>query len=199
MHTRQHNVRYMTVTAMLSAVAFALMFFEFSIPFLVPSFIQMDLSELPALIGSFAMGPLYGVIICLIKNLIHLLITTTGGVGELSNFILGAAFVLPAGLIYQRKKTKKNAVIGSVLGAAFMALLSVASNYFIVYPVYTAFLPMDTILAMYQEILPSADTLLKCLVIFNMPFTFVKGMLSVIITLLIYKHISPIIKGVSNK
>ena len=199
MHTRQHNVRYMTVTAMLSAVAFALMFFEFSIPFLVPSFIQMDLSELPALIGAFAMGPWYGVIICLIKNLIHLLITTTGGVGELSNFILGAAFVLPAGLIYQRKKTKKNAVIGSVLGAAFMALLSVASNYFIVYPVYTAFLPMDTILAMYQEILPSADTLLKCLVIFNMPFTFVKGMLSVIITLLIYKHIPPIIKGVSNK
>ena len=199
MHTRQHNVRYMTVTAMLSAVAFALMFFEFSIPFLVPSFIQMDLSELPALIGAFAMVPWYGVIICLIKNLIHLLITTTGGVGELSNFILGAAFVLPAGLIYQRKKTKKNAVIGSVLGAAFMALLSVASNYFIVYPVYTAFLPMDTILAMYQEILPSADTLLKCLVIFNMPFTFVKGMLSVIITLLIYKHISPIIKGVSNK
>lgn len=199
MHTRQHNVRYMTVTAMLSAVAFALMFFEFSIPFLVPSFIQMDLSELPALIGAFAMGPWYGVIICLIKNLIHLLITTTGGVGELSNFILGAAFVLPAGLIYQRKKTKKNAVIGSVLGAAFMALLSVASNYFIVYPVYTAFLPMDTILAMYQEILPSADTLLKCLVIFNMPFTFVKGMISVIITLLIYKHISPIIKGVSNK
>lgn len=199
MHTRQHNVRYMTVTAMLSAVAFALMFFEFSIPFLVPSFIQMDLSELPALIGAFAMGPWYGVIICLIKNLIHLLITTTGGVGELSNFILGAAFVLPAGLIYQRKKTKKNAVIGSVLGAAFMAFLSVASNYFIVYPVYTAFLPMDTILAMYQEILPSADTLLKCLVIFNMPFTFVKGMLSVIITLLIYKHISPIIKGVSNK
>lgn len=199
MHTRQHNVRYMTVTAMLSTVAFALMFFEFSIPFLVPSFIQMDLSELPALIGAFAMGPWYGVIICLIKNLIHLLITTTGGVGELSNFILGAAFVLPAGLIYQRKKTKKNAVIGSVLGAAFMALLSVASNYFIVYPVYTAFLPMDTILAMYQEILPSADTLLKCLVIFNMPFTFVKGMLSVIITLLIYKHISPIIKGVSNK
>ena len=199
MHTRQHNVRYMTVTAMLSAVAFALMFFEFSIPFLVPSFIQMDLSELPALIGAFAMGPWYGVIICLIKNLIHLLITTTGGVGELSNFILGAAFVLPAGLIYQRKKTKKNAVIGSVLGAAFMALLSVASNYFIVYPVYTAFLPMDTILAMYQEILPSADTLLKCLVIFNLPFPFVKGMLRVLITLLIYKHISPIIKGVSNK
>ncbi len=199
MHTKRPNIRYMTVTAMLSAVAFALMFFEFSIPFLVPSFIQMDLSELPALIGAFAMGPWYGVLICLIKNLIHLLITTTGGVGELSNFILGAAFVLPAGMIYQRKKTKKNAIIGSFLGAAFMAVLSVLSNYFIVYPAYTAFMPMDTILAMYQEILPGADTLLKCLVIFNMPFTFVKGLFSVVITLLIYKHISPIIKGVSNK
>ena len=199
MHTKSPNIRYMTVTAMLSAVAFALMFFEFSIPFLVPSFIQMDLSELPALIGAFAMGPWYGVLICLIKNLIHLLITTTGGVGELSNFILGAAFVLPAGMIYQRKKTKKNAIIGSFLGAAFMAVLSVFSNYFIVYPAYTAFMPMDTILAMYQEILPGADTLLKCLVIFNMPFTFVKGLFSVVITLLIYKHISPIIKGVSNK
>lgn len=199
MHTKRPNIRYMTVTAMLSAVAFALMFFEFSIPFLVPSFIQMDFSELPALIGAFAMGPWYGVLICLIKNLIHLLITTTGGVGELSNFILGAAFVLPAGMIYQRKKTKKNAIIGSFLGAAFMAVLSVFSNYFIVYPAYTAFMPMDTILAMYQEILPGADTLLKCLVIFNMPFTFVKGLFSVVITLLIYKHISPIIKGVSNK
>lgn len=197
--TKGWNVRYMTMTAMLSAVAFALMFFDFSIPFLVPSFIEMDLSELPALIGSFAMGPWYGVLICLVKNLIHLFMTSTGGVGELSNFILGAAFVLPAGLIYQRKKSKKNAIIGSFVGAASMALLSVVSNYFIVYPVYTAFMPMDTILAMYQEIWPGADTLLKCLVIFNMPFTFVKGMISVVITLFIYKHISPIIKGVSEK
>lgn len=197
--TKGWNVRYMTMTAMLSAVAFALMFFDFSIPFLVPSFIEMDLSELPALIGSFAMGPWYGVLICLVKNLIHLFMTSTGGVGELSNFILGAAFVLPAGLIYQRKKSKKNAIIGSFVGAASMALLSVVSNYFIVYPAYTAFMPMDTILAMYQEIWPGADTLLKCLVIFNMPFTFVKGMISVVITLFIYKHISSIIKGVSEK
>ena len=91
------SIRYMTVTAMLSAVAFILMFLDFSVPFM-PPFIKMDLSELPALIGSFAMGPLCGVLICLIKNVLHLFITTTGGVGELSNFLLGAAFVLPAGL-----------------------------------------------------------------------------------------------------
>ncbi|MCF2642981.1 MAG: ECF transporter S component [Lachnospiraceae bacterium] len=193
--TKHFNVRYMTMTAMLSAVAFVLMFLDFNVPFM-PSFISMDFSELPALIGSFAMGPWYGVVICFVKNLLHLLMTSTGGVGELSNFILGTAFVLPAGLLYGHKKSKKNAMIGSILGAAFMAVLGVASNYFVVYPVYTAFMPMDTIIAMYQAICPSVDTLLECLVIFNMPFTFLKGMCSVGITFLIYKHISPIIKGI---
>ena len=192
------NVRYMTMTAMLSAVAFVLMFLEFNVPFM-PSFIKMDLSELPALIGAFAMGPASGVIICLIKNLLHLLMSTTGDVGELSNFILGALFVIPAGLMYKKKKGRKSALIGSLIGAVVMAVVSVFSNYFIVYPVYTAFMPMDTIISMYQAILPSADTLLKCLVIFNMPFTFVKGLINVIITFLIYKHISPIIKGTQGK
>ena len=192
------NVRYMTMTAMLSAVAFVLLFLEFNVPFM-PSFIKMDLSELPALIGAFAMGPASGVIICLIKNLLHLLMSTTGGVGELSNFILGALFVIPAGLMYKKKKGRKSALIGSLIGAVVMAVVSVFSNYFIVYPVYTAFMPMDTIISMYQAILPSADTLLKCLVIFNMPFTFVKGLINVIITFLIYKHISPIIKGTQGK
>ena len=192
------TVRYMTMTAMLSAVAFVLMFLEFNVPFM-PSFIKMDLSELPALIGAFAMGPASGVIICLIKNLLHLLMSTTGGVGELSNFILGALFVIPAGLMYKKKKGRKSALIGSLIGAVVMAVVSVFSNYFIVYPVYTAFMPMDTIISMYQAILPSADTLLKCLVIFNMPFTFVKGLINVIITFLIYKHISPIIKGTQGK
>lgn len=192
------NVRYMTMTAMLSAVAFVLMFLEFSVPFM-PSFIKMDLSELPALIGAFAMGPLSGVVICLIKNLLHLLMSTSGGVGELSNFLLGALFVLPAGAMYKKKKGRKTALIGSLVGAVVMAVVSVATNYFIVYPVYEAFMPMDTIIAMYQAILPSADNLLKCLVIFNMPFTFVKGLINVIITFLIYKHISPIIKGTQGK
>lgn len=204
MKTKQANkagerlkIRYLTMTAMLSAIAFILMFFQFSVP-LIPSFVKMDLSELPALIGAFAMGPVYGVLICLIKNVLHLTITSTGGVGELSNFILGAAFVLPAGIFYSRKKTKTMAFTGAIVGAIFMAIVSVISNYYIVYPFYTAFMPMDTIIRAYQVIWPGADTLLKCLVVFNMPFTFVKGLLSVVITLLIYKHISKFIHGASN-
>lgn len=189
------SVRYIAVTAMLSAVAFILMFCDFPIPFLIPDFIEMDVSELPALIGAFAMGPMCGVLVCLVKNLLHLMITSTGGVGELSNFLLGASFVLTAGLVYKHKKSRKNAVIGAVLGAAVMAAFSVVSNYFLTYPVYYNFMSEDMVLALYRAILPSVENILQCLIIFNMPFTFVKGLLSAGITFLIYKHISPILKG----
>ena len=154
----------------------------------MPSFIQMDLSELPALIGSFALGPVCGVVVCLVKNLLHLMITTRDLV----------SFVLPAGLIYRKMKSKKGAVIGSLVGAVIMALVSFPSNYFIMYPVYENFMPMDTIIAAYQLILPSADELWKCLLIFNVPFTFVKALFSVVITMLVYKKLSPILKGTQN-
>jgi len=189
------SVRYIAVTAMLSAVAFILMFLDFPIPFLIPDFIEMDVSELPALIGAFAMGPMCGVLVCLVKNLLHLLITSTGGVGELSNFLLGASFVLTAGLVYKHKKSRKSAVLGAVLGAAVMGAFSVLSNYFLTYPVYYNFMPEEMVLSLYQAILPSVESILQCLIIFNMPFTFVKGLLSAGITFAIYKHISPILKG----
>lgn len=194
MRKKTVDTRTIAMTGMLSAIAFILMYCQFNVP-LMPSFIAMDLSELPALIGSFAMGPVAGVVICLVKNLLHLMRTSTGGVGELSNFILGAAFVFTAGMIYKHKKTKKMAVIGSVVGAIVMALFSLPSNYFFVYPVYTNFMPIEAIIGAYQAIYPGADSLLDCLIIFNMPFTFIKAMISVIITLLVYKRLSPIIKG----
>lgn len=188
------NVRCLTVTAMLSAVGFILMFLEFSVPFM-PGFIKMDLSELPALIGAFSMGPMCGVMVCLIKNLLHLFVSSTGGVGELSNFILGASFVLPAALIYRHKKNRKSALLGSVLGAVVMGIFSIFSNYFITYPVYYNFMPKEAILAAYQAILPSVKSILQCLICFNMPFTMIKGLFSVAITFLIYKPISPVLKG----
>jgi riboflavin transporter FmnP len=190
------DVRKMTVTAMLSAIAFVLMFLDTAVP-IMPSFIKLDLSELPALMAAFALGPVWGVIVCLIKNLLHLLMTQTGGVGELSNFILGAAFVLPAGLIYHHKKTKKNAIIGALLGAVIMGAISFPSNYFIVYPVYYNFMPKEVIVAAYQALVPFAtiDSIAKCLLFFNVPFTVVKGLLSAIITVLIYQPLRPLLKG----
>ena len=189
------NVRKLTGTAMLSAVAYVLMFLEFPIPFLIPPFIKMDFSELPALLASFAYGPLWGVAVCLIKNLIHLMNTQSGGVGELSNFILGAVFVAAAGIVYIKFHTKKGALAGSLIGAVVMGVVSVFTNYYVVYPIYTQFMPMEAIIGAYQLILPSVKDLWQCLLIFNLPFTVVKGLISVFVTMLIYKPLHRVLKG----
>ena len=193
--TNRNGIRYLTVTAMLSAVAYVLMFIDFPIPFLIPSFIQMDISELPALVGAFAFGPVCGVLICLVKNLLHLFITSTGGVGELCNFLLGATFVLAAGLIYKHKKSKKNALIGALVGAVLMGIISVPLNYFLTYPIYYNFMSKEAILEAYRAIIPSMKNILQCLICFNMPFTIAKGLICTGVTMLIYKHLSPILKG----
>lgn len=192
---RKDNVRYIAVTGVLSAIAFLLMLIEIPVPMLIPSFVKFDFSDLPALIGAFAMGPVCGILIELIKNLLHVFISGSFGVGELCNFMLGAVFAGVAGAVYGKNKTKKRAVIGSIAGAVSMALFSVPSNYFITYPFYYQFMPEETILAMYQAIIPSMKSILQSLLVFNMPFTFVKGMIDVLVTFLIYKKVSPLLHG----
>ena len=189
---RNNNTQFITVCGLFGAVSAVLMFFSFNVP-LMPSFIKMDFSELPALLASFSYGPLAGVAVCAIKNLINVFATTTGGVGELSNFMLGSMFVIPAGLIYKKFKTKKGACAGALIGALVMATVSVFTNYYVVYPVYTIFMPMETIIGMYSAIYP-VENLWQALIIFNMPYTFIKGMVNVVIAMWIYKPLSPIFK-----
>ena len=189
------NIRKLSVTALLAAVSSVLMFINFAVPMFMPPFIKLDFSELPALLGSFALGPVYGVLVSLIKNLINLPFTTTGGVGELSNFIISTSFVFVAGLIYKKFKNRAGALIGSVAGALAAALLSIFTNFYITYPFYTNFMPMDAIIGMYQAINSNINSLIEALIWFNMPFTFVKCMCSVVISFIIYKKISPILKG----
>ena len=186
------RVRALTVTAMLSAIAFVLMFLDFSVP-LIPSFVKMDISELPALLAAFALGPVYGMVVCLVKNLIHLMVTSTAGAGELCNFLLGASFVIPAGLLYRRMKSRKGALIGVLIGSVIMALFSIPLNYYVTYPIYANFMPIDAILSMYQAIRPSVNSLLECLIVFNAPFTLVKGLIDAVLCFLIYKSLSPIL------
>ncbi|MDE7220667.1 MAG: ECF transporter S component [Oscillospiraceae bacterium] len=205
--SRTHRI---AVTAMLSAAATVLMFLEFPIPFLIPSFVELDFSELPALLAAFSLGPVSGVIVCLVKNVIKgLLFSGTGGVGEMCNFLLGICLVIPAGLIYRYKKTRSGALIGALAGAVIMAVCSVPLNYFISYPVYTKFLPIDVIISMYQEIVqsfngllaragapfafPPVNGLLSCLIAFNAPFTLLKGLLDTVLCFLIYKPLSPLL------
>ena len=193
----RNRTHKLTVTAMLSAVAFILMFIEFPIPALIPSFVKLDISDLPELLAAFSLGPVYGVAVTFLKNLLHIVFkgTSSAYVGELCNFLLGAVFSLVAGFIYQRKKSRKSALIGAIIGAALMAIVSVPMNYYVVYPAYVVCygMPLEAIIGMYQAILPSADSLIKCLTIFNMPFTFCNGMLDVLLCFLIYKPLSPLL------
>ncbi len=195
---KKETIRALSVTGIMSACGFILMTLEFPLPFIIPSFIKFDFSELPALITSFAFGPLYGILVCFVKNLLHMLFFfgSSMGVGELSNFLLGAVFVGVSGAVYKRNRTRKGALIGSVSGAVLMAVISVFTNAFIVYPAYTVIygMPMDAIIGMYKAILPSANTLIKALLIFNLPFTFFKGILDSAICFIIYKKLSPILK-----
>ena len=182
---------------MLIAVSVVLQFLEFSIP-LIPSFVKLDISDIPALIGSFIMGPLYGVAIEFVKNILHLPFGTSSGVGEICNFLFGAVFVFVAGIVYKKIHTRKGAVLGSVLGALAMAALSLPMNYFFVYPAYVVIfrMPLDAIIEAYEAILapiadkPTSNSLLNCLIVFNLPFTFLKGILEAAICYVIYKPIS---------
>lgn len=197
---QKRKTHHLAVAAMLTAIAFVLQFVEFSIP-IMPVFVKLDISDLPALLGTFSLGPVYGVAIQLVKNILHIPFGTSAGVGELSNFLLGAVFVGVAGLFYKRHKTRKNALIGSIVGAVAMALVCLPINYFLVYPAYVVVygLPLDAIVGMYEAILgsvahvPTDNALLNCLLVFNVPFTLFKGALDVLLCFLIYKPLSPLL------
>ena len=185
------DVRKLVFTALLAALSAVLMkFLSFPLPF-IPAFITFDFSDVPAMLASLTMGPVSGLAVCLVKNLIGCFGSMTGCVGELSNFILSSCLVVPAGFI-AKKTGYKGVIIACIAGAVAMALMGVASNYFIVYPLYTAVMPMEAIIGMYSAILPSADTLIECLLIFNLPFTFAKGLIAALISVPLYKRLRPI-------
>lgn len=188
--------RRLTGIAMLSAVAFALQFLEFPIP-IMPAFIKLDFSDLPELLAAFAYGPLAGVAVAGIKNLIHLPLSSSMYVGELSNFLLGAVLSVAAGAIYKKHKTKRGALAAAVLSAVIMGLISVPVNYWIIYPLYYNVLgfPQAAVLDMYQAILPATKSILQALFIFNLPFTFAKGLLCAALCAGIYKPLSPLLHG----
>ncbi len=188
------KTRKLAITGILAALSTVLMFISISVPFM-PPFIKLDVSELPAILASFALGPWYAVAVALVKNLVNLPFTTTGGIGELSNFLISSMFVVPAGIIYKHHKNRTGAYIGAVTGSISAAILSIFTNYYIVYPVYAKLMPIENIIKAYQAINGNVQNLWQAILWFNFPFTFLKCMLSVIITFIIYKKISPLLKG----
>jgi riboflavin transporter len=191
------GVRILAQIGMLAAVAVVLMLFEIPLPF-APSFYEIDLSEVPVLIGCFVMGPLAGAVIEFIKVLLNLLIngTITAGVGELANFIIGCAFCVPAGMVYRKVRTRKGAVIGMITGTLTMTILGCFVNAFVLLPTYAkAFnMPMDTLIAMGTAVNPAIKNMTTFVLFSLVPFNLLKGVLVSLIVFLIYKKISPIFK-----
>ncbi len=180
----------------LTAISTVLMLVEIPLWF-APSFYKIDLSEIPILIGSFAIGPLAGVIMELLKNLLNLVIngTTTGGIGELSNFIIGCAMVVPGAILYKRGKSRKHAIMGLTAGTVTLVIAGCLLNYFVLLPVYaTVFhMPLSALVQMGSVINP-AITNLETFVLFAVaPFNLLKGVMVSVITLLVYKRVSPIL------
>ena len=185
------NIRNMVVIAMLGAVAMILQLFEFPLWF-APSFYEIDLSEVPVMIGSFALGPVAGALIELvIKG------TNTAFVGDIANYLIGCALVVPAGIIYKRKKSKKNAIIGMAAGTLFMTIAGCFINAYVLLPAYSkAFgMPIDALVGMGTAVNPAITGLGTFVILAVAPFNIIKGIVVSVVTLLLYKYISPILKG----
>lgn len=195
--TRKFDVRRLVFTALMGAISIVLAeFLKFRLP-VMPGFIKFDFSDVPAMLASLTMGPISGVFVCVIKNVWGCLTSSTGCVGELQNLVLSVALVLPAGLMAHKNGSVKRAAVGSLLGAAAMAAISFPANYFIMYPIYAQVFktPMEGIIGMYKAILPSVETLPQCLLIFNVPFTLVKGLVAGIFSVVLYKKLRPVFNG----
>ena len=192
------SVKNVVLMGMFGALAAVLMLFEFPLPFIAPSFYGLDLSEIPVLVGTFAIGPLAGVIIELVKILVKLILkpTSTGFVGEFANVCIGCALILPAGWIYKLKKTKNGAMIGMIVGTICMAAAGAILNALVMLPFYSNFMPLDSILAAGAAINPAICSVWTFVLFAVAPFNLVKGILVSLITSLIYKRISIIIHGV---
>jgi riboflavin transporter FmnP len=195
------RTRTITQIAMLGAVAGVLMNLEFPIPFLAPSFYQLDFSEIPALLAAFAMGPVAGILTELVKILVHLVTkgTLTAGVGDLANFIFGCTFVVPAGLIYRfhNIKSRKHAVAGMAAGTVLTAITACFVNAFVLLPAYgKAFgMPVSAFIEMGTAVHSGVKDLLGFAILIIVPFNLFKYTLTSVIVFLIYKRIRVVLKG----
>ncbi|AGK99045.1 ECF transporter S component [Clostridium pasteurianum] len=195
------KLNIMTKTAILSVIGFLIMFIEVPIP-IFPSFLKIDVSDLPALIGAFALGPVAGIIIELLKNILHGIFNgQTAFIGEFANFVVGAIFVGVAGAIYKRKKTRTNALIGLAIGTIVMSIGAGILNYFVILPLYETVLhfPISAVVGMGSKLNPAIKNLNTFIVFSILPFNLIKGVIASVITMAVYKAVSPLIHKEAEK
>lgn len=184
---------------LLGVMAFIIMFLELPLP-MFPEFLKVDVSDVPALIAGFALGPVAGVLVELLKNVLHLLRTSTVGVGELANFLIGSAIVVPSSIIYRRDKSKISAIKGLALGVVCMAIMGALANYFILIPFYEKAMgfPVAAIVGMSSAVNGAIKDLPTLILYAIVPFNIIKGIVVSVVTIMIYKYVSPFLhKGLN--
>ena len=196
------KINKLVIMAMFSAVAAVLMYVEFPITFIAPAFYEMDLSEVPVMIGSFMLGPCAGVIMEAVKVLLKLVLkgTSTAFVGDFANFILGCALVVPASVLYHTKKTKKRAIIGLVTGGIVLIVSGVFLNALYLLPKYSQLygMPVETFIKMGAAINPAISNIFTFVILAVAPFNLIKATVVGVITMLLYKYLSRLIKVHNN-
>ena len=187
----------MTRCGILAAMAVILYYIE--IP--VVAFYKLDLSTLPAILAGFAMGPLPGVAVVVIKNLVHMLGTSTACVGEMADIIMSSCFIIPASLIYRRRKDRKSAVLSMLIGTVLMTIAGVLVNYFILIPAYQTLmnLPLEVIVGMGAKVWSYIDNTVKLVIFITAPFNVLKGTVLSVVTYLLYKRVSPLLHQKSGR
>lgn len=189
------STKNVVLMGMFGALAGVLMIFEVPLPFIAPSFYGLDLSEVPILVGTFALGPVAGAVMEVVKILVKLVLkpTSTGFVGEFANLMIGCSLIIPAGVIYRFRKTKKGAVTGMAVGTVVMAVVGVVLNALVMVPFYSNFMPLDTIIKAGAAINPAISNVWTFAIICVGPFNIIKGVVVSLVTALVYKRISVII------
>jgi len=192
------STRTLVKISVLSVIAFLIMLLEIPLWF-TPVFLKVDLSDIAALIGAFALGPMAGVAIEFLKNILHIALkgTSTMGVGELANFIVGSVFVYTAGIVYYKKKSFKSALIGMILGTILMAIIASIANYILLIPFYAKLygFPVEAYVEMgsaVNKFVVDYKSFILCAIL---PFNLVKGILISVVTLPLYKKISWLLRG----
>ena len=189
---RNSNAMFnLTRCGLLSAMAVILFYIE--IP--VVAFYKLDLSTLPAILAGFAMGPIQGIAVIIVKNLVHMLGTSTACVGELADILMSCAFVVPASLYYRRHKNRRSALVAMLIGSVTMVVVSVLVNYFILIPAYQVLmnLPLEVIIGMGQKVFGFIDTTVELVLAITAPFNVLKAAVLSIVTYLLYKRVSPLL------
>ena len=184
----------MVKISILGVMSFILMFMNLPLP-IFPAFLKIDFADIPSVIGGFALGPVAGIMIQLIKNILHFMFdNSTGEEGEISNFIVGGSFVLVSSSIYHAMRSKKGAIIGSIAGTIVMAMVGALSNYFLIIPFYSNIMPIDVIINLGTVVNSAIHDKLTLVLYGVIPFNIFKGIVISVVTALLYKKVTPILK-----